>query len=166
LRERPSGAAVVASLAALAGVVVMVGWGAEGSLGGDALALAMALAMGAMILIARRHPGIPALPATCVASALGALAVLPFATFGIGGADMALLMAFALVNQVLGFGAFAVGVRHLPPMQSALVTALDAPLAPLWVWLVFAETPSAATLLGGAIVMLAVLGHILRDARA
>ena len=100
-----------------------------------------------------------------MASGIGALAVLPFATLGIGWADMGMLALFALVNQVLGFGAFAIGARYLPPMETALVTALDAPLAPLWVWLVLAETPSQATLAGGAVVMVAVLGHIVRGAR-
>ncbi len=163
LREVPGRAAILASVAALVGVAVMVGLGTEGTLAGDTLALVMALCMGGMILIARRYPGLPALAATCVASGLGALSVLPFATLAIGWADMALLAGFALVNQVLGFGAFAIGARHLPPMKTALVTAMDAPLAPLWVWLVFAETPSAATLAGGAIVMAAVVWYLGRD---
>ena len=165
LGERPAPSAMLASVAALAGVGLMVGWGTEGTHGGDALALVMALCMGAMSLITRRYPGIPALAATCVASGMGAVAVLPFATLAIGWGDMAMLAAFALVNQVLGFGAFAVGARHLAPVSTALITALDAPLAPLWVWLVFAETTSQATLAGGGIVMLAVLVHILRAAR-
>jgi len=46
-------------------------------------------------------------------------------------------------------------------MESALIGALDAPLAPLWVWLAFGETVSTATLLGGAIILLAVGGDIL-----
>ena len=162
LGERPVPSAVIASLGALAGVALMAGVGTDGTWGGDMLAMAMAVCMGGMILIARRHPEVPALAATCVASGIGAAAVLPFATLGIGWGDFGVLAAFALVNQVLGFGAFAIGARHLPPMETALLTALDAPLAPLWVWLVFAETPSQATLAGGAIVMVAVLGHILR----
>lgn len=166
LAERPAGSALLASLAALAGVVLMTGLGTEGTWDGDTLALLMALSMGGMILIARRNPGIPALAATCVASGIGALAVLPFATLDIGAADLAKLAAFALVNQVLGFGAFAIGARYLPPMQSALITALDAPLAPLWVWLVFAETPSPATLAGGIIVFAAVVWHLRHDARS
>ena len=165
MRERPTRSAAVGSLAALAGVSLMAGLGTEGTPAGDALALLMAIAMGGMILIARRHPGIPALAATCAASGIGALAVLPFATLDIGTADMAGLLAFALVNQVLGFGAFAIGARYLPPMETALITALDAPLAPLWVWLVLAETPSPATLAGGAVVMAAVLVHVLRSGR-
>ena len=166
LHEAPRPAAILASLAAVAGVAVMVGLGTEGTWQGDLLAMAMATLMAGMILISRRFPGIPALPATALAAALSAIATLPFLTGPVpAGADLALVLAFALVNQVLGFGLFAIGARHLPPMESALLTTLDAPLAPLWVWLVSAETPSPATLSGGTIVLAAVLLHIRHEAR-
>jgi drug/metabolite transporter (DMT)-like permease len=117
--------------------------------------------MAGMILISRRFRDIPPLTATCTASALAALATIPFATFAsVTGFDLSILLIFALVNQVLGFGFFAVGVRYLPPMESALITALDAPLAPLWVWAVFAETPTLATILGGSLVLVAVVANI------
>jgi drug/metabolite transporter (DMT)-like permease len=38
-------------------------------------------------------------------------------------------------------------------------------LAPVWVWLAFNEIPPTLTLVGGAIVMLAVLGHLWGDRR-
>jgi len=48
----------------------------------------------------------------------------------------------------------------LPAIETALIGALDAPLAPVWVWLCFAETPSVETLIGGTIVFAAVIAHI------
>jgi drug/metabolite transporter (DMT)-like permease len=162
LREVPGRGAVMASAVALIGVAIMVGVRADGALLGDVLAGLMALCMGGMILLSRRFPGIPALPATCAASLLSALATLPFATIGgISAQDMGMLALFGVVNQVLGFGLFALGARLLPPMESALIVALDAPLAPLWVWMVFAETPAMVTVLGGGLVLAAVFGHIL-----
>jgi drug/metabolite transporter (DMT)-like permease len=140
----------------------MVGVTGDGTLHGDMLAVLMAICMGAMILLSRNYPGIPALPATCLASLFSALATLPFATLGgIAAQDLWLLVVFGIANQVLGFGLFALGARMLPPMETALIVALDAPLAPLWVWLVFAETPTTPTLLGGSLVLAAVFGHIL-----
>ena len=53
----------------------------------------------------------------------------------------------------------------LPPVETALITALDAPLAPVWVWLVFGEVIRRETLLGGAIVFAAVLVHLVRHTR-
>jgi drug/metabolite transporter (DMT)-like permease len=162
LREKPTKSAVLASLAALCGVAVMVGVSSDGHLFGDTLALIMAVLMAGMILISRRYQGIPALAATCLASSLSALAVSPFANVAsVGGDQLIILAAFAVVNQVLGFGLFALGARWLPPTQSALILALEAPLAPFWVWLILAETPGPETLLGGGIVLFAVFGHIL-----
>ncbi len=161
LREMPQRLAIFASTLALTGVAIMAGLSPEGGVFGDALAVLMALCMAGMILISRRYGQIPALAATCLASALSAAATLPFATMnGVTPRDLGLLALFGLVNQVLGFGLFALGARLLPPMETALITALDAPLAPLWVWLILAETPGLATLSGGAIVMVAVIGHV------
>jgi drug/metabolite transporter (DMT)-like permease len=161
LREVPGRTAVVASAMALAGVAIMVGVSAEGSAYGDILAGLMALCMAGMILISRKFPSLPALPATCIASLLSAGFTLPFATLtSVTHQDFSLLLLFALVNQVIGFGLFAMGARYLPPIESALITALEAPLAPLWVWLVFGETLGPATLIGGAMVLAAVIGHV------
>lgn len=161
LRDAPSTSAIFASTAALVGVAVMAGISTDGSAFGDGLAFLMALCMAGMILISRRFRHIPALPATCLASALSAAATLPFATLAqVTPEDLSILALFGLVNQVLGFGLFALGARLLPPMETALITALDAPLAPLWVWLFLAETPERATLMGGALVFIAVLVHI------
>jgi drug/metabolite transporter (DMT)-like permease len=53
----------------------------------------------------------------------------------------------------------------IPAAEAALLTALDVPLAPLWVWLAFGETPSPYTMAGGTIVLLAVAGHIWHEMR-
>lgn len=161
LRERPGRSAITSSLAALCGVAVMVGIGVEGGLYGDVMASLMAACMAGMILIARRFRDIPALATTCLASGFSALLTLPFAALvPITPHDIGIMAAFALINQVMGFGLFALGARLLPPMEAALITALDAPLAPLWVWLFFSETPSWPTIAGGTLVIAAVVSHI------
>jgi drug/metabolite transporter (DMT)-like permease len=161
LREVPGRTAIMASAMALIGVAAMVGVSAEGRAFGDFLAGFMALCMAGMILISRKFPSLPALPATCIASLLSAVFTLPLATLtSVTYQDFSLLLLFALVNQVLGFGFFAMGARYLPPIETALLTALEAPLAPLWVWLVFGETLGRATLIGGAMVLAAVIGHM------
>jgi drug/metabolite transporter (DMT)-like permease len=46
-----------------------------------------------------------------------------------------------------------------------LIAALEVPLTPLWVWLVFGETPALATLAGGSIVLTAMFVHIYLETR-
>ncbi len=161
LKEPPQKSAIVASVISFFGVAIMVSLGTEGALAGDGMALCMALCMAAMILIARRFGNTPALATACLASVMTAAVTMPWANLvAVPHYDLIILALFGLVNQVAGFGLFALGAKHLPHMQTALLTALDAPLAPLWVWLVFAETPSTATFLGGLIVMSAVFGFM------
>jgi drug/metabolite transporter (DMT)-like permease len=165
LGEKPSSGAAFASLAALAGVGLMVGFGPEGGLFGDLLALAMTVAMAIFIVIARIKPGIPTMAASAVSGLVSAAMALPFAhALGVTSHDLWLLAAFGLVNSALGLALFSVGSRHLPPIETALIGALDAPLAPVWVWLVFSEMPSLPTVIGGGIVFVAVGAHILREA--
>lgn len=166
LRERLSRSALLASLAALFGVIVMVGYGQDGSWFGDVLAFGMTLALAIMMVISRKVPDLPIMAASALSAVLSALAAIPFAeTLWVSGSDMALLAAFGLVNSALGLSLFSLGARYLPPVETALITALDAPLAPIWVWLAFAETPTHTTLLGGAIVFVAVGAHLWRQNR-
>lgn len=165
MRERPSLSAVVAGCGALAGVGVMAGFSSEGSMSGDLLAFAMTLAMAGMMVIARRFQGIAVMQAACLSSLLSALASVPFAShLLVSGPNLVDLAAFGLVNSAVGIVLFALGSRLLPAVETGLIGSLDAPLAPIWVWLAFGETPTTATLVGGLIVFGAVFAHVLASA--
>ena len=55
--------------------------------------------------------------------------------------------------------------RLIPAIATALIGALDAPLGPWWVWLAFGEVPATVTLWGGVLVLGAVFGHLVAEAR-
>ncbi len=165
LRERPSMSAVLASLAALTGVAIMVGLGVEGSLFGDLLALGMTVSMAAMMVVVRRFRDIPVMPAACLSALMSGLVCWPLGhPLAVSGSDMILLALFGLVNSAVGLALFTIGARRLPAMETALIGSLDAPLAPLWVWLAFSEAPSGSTIAGGAIVFMAVGFHLALNA--
>ena len=166
MRERPSLSAVIAGFGALAGVAVMAGLSAEGHLSGDLLALCMTFCMAGMMVISRHYQGIRVMPAACLAALLSGVIALPFAQhLQVSGIDLVYLALFGLVNSAFGTVLFALGARLLPAIETGLIGALDAPLAPIWVWLAFAETPSLATVIGGLIVFSAVFGHVIVSAR-
>ncbi|WP_430464601.1 DMT family transporter [Tabrizicola sp.] len=157
LGERPSRMAIFASTLALMGAVIMVGVGGDGYWLGDLMALGMVAAMAGIIVIARARPQMPALAAGTVSAIWAPLACLPFASMvGITPGNVALMAGFGLINSTLGFALFVYGARRAAPVVTGLMGALEVPLTPLWVWLIFAETPSGATLFGGAVVMVAV----------
>jgi drug/metabolite transporter (DMT)-like permease len=160
MREKPGLSAIAASLAALAGVVVMVGFGI--GLFGDLLAFGMTLSMAVIIIVARHSRNIPVMPVACMSALLSGLVCWPLgAPLAVSSHELLLLAAFGLVNSALGLALFTLGARLLPATETALIGSLDAPLAPLWVWLVFNETPSGSTMTGGAIVFVAVAAHLI-----
>jgi len=165
LKEAPRLFSVLCSAIALVGVGITVGISTEGRFLGDALTFLMAICVGVMIMISRRYPHIPPMPATLLSAILCALCALPFATLQINWEQMFVLALFGISNQVVGFGFFAMASRILPPLETGLITALDAPLQPFWVWLVLAETPGWATLVGGGLVLAAVFSNILMQNR-
>jgi drug/metabolite transporter (DMT)-like permease len=161
--ERASPATLAASLVAAAGVAVMVGGGpGAGDARGDLLALAMTLAMAVMMVVLRRHREVPMVPAACLSAWLTALVSWPMAApLRVSGDDPLYLALFGAVQMGLGYVLLTVGSQRVAPVENALVGALDAPLAPLWVWVAFGEAPTAAALAGGAVVLAAVVGHAL-----
>ncbi len=162
LGERPTRSALIACAVALGGVAIMVASPDAGStVTGDLMAGAVTIMTAGLMVISRRYPGIPMLPAASMSGIIGALLVVPFVTqLPASGGELAVILASGLVNVSLGFGLLAVGARLLPAVETALIGTLEGPLAPLWVWLALGETPGRQTLVGGALVIAAVLGHL------
>ena len=149
---------VVAMALALAGVAVMLGGPGEGSPAGDGLAFLAALAFALMIVITRWRRDVSMAPATCLSQAILVVAFVPFATPGeIGGDDVFWLAALGIGQIGLGFALLTVGARLIPAAQVGLITLLEVVLGPLWVWLAMDERPSTLTLVGGAIVIVAIV---------
>ena len=74
----------------------------------------------------------------------------------IGGADLGLL--FLGAGQMgPGLTFLTLGARLIPAAEVALITLLEVVLGPLWVWLAISEEPGTATLVGGLVVIAAVV---------
>jgi drug/metabolite transporter (DMT)-like permease len=149
---------VLAMALALAGVTVMLGAPGEGSVAGDGLAFLVALAFAVMVVITRWRHDVSMAPATCLSQVILVAAFLPFAGPGeIGGGDVFWLAALGIGQIGLGFALVTVGARLIPAAQVGLITLLEVVLGPLWVWLALNERPSSLTLVGGAIVIVAIV---------
>ena len=149
---------VVAMALALAGVALMLGAPGEGSLVGDGLSFVTALSFALMIVITRWRHDVSMAPATCMSQVILVVAFLPFASPGeIGGDDLVWLAALGIGQIGLGFALLTVGARLIPAAQVGLITLLEVVLGPVWVWLALDERPSTLTLVGGAIVIGAIV---------
>ena len=166
LRERASRRTLAAAVLALVGVAVtFAGARGGGALYGDALALLMTISLSLMTVFIRRQARFPALPVAWLASLVAALAVLPCgwaagASFAISWPEAAWLAAFGVTAMAVAQPCLLAGAALVPGGQAMLISAMELPLAPLWVWLAFAETPSNAAIFGGAIVAAAILWQL------
>jgi len=165
--ERPSARTMIASAIALAGVAIMLkdaSW--DGSLFGKGLAVLMTLGMAAMTTIMRRHQNVPMLPAMGISAWLCSFVTFWFAApLSISGQDLMLCALFGVIQNATGLVLYAIWSRKIPAAEATLIAALEVPFTPLWVWLFLGETPAGAVLVGGAVVMAALFGHILTEIR-
>jgi len=156
--ERLSGKLVAACFATTTGVAIIF----QGSIGsinirGDLLALWMTCALAIMMAIYRRYPKTPA----AGPAALSSLLLLPPALL-LGGAfsvpldEVLVLMAFGLVFAIASV-TLAEGAKRIPAGETALLSVLETPLAPLFGWWFFSEIPPMATFVGGTLILAAVI---------
>lgn len=159
LGERPTARIAIASMTAFGGVGIIVSGGiAGGHLAGDLLALFMTLMLASGMVVYRAFPKTTAaLPA-----AVSSLLLLPIAFhFGeplaVPLSQLPLLAFFGLVFAVASV-TLSEGARRLAPPETALLSTLELPLAPLLAFAILGERLLPATLIGGTIIVVAVIG--------
>ena len=165
--ERTGKAALMASTAAFSGAAVIV-WGSlgGGDLRGDLFALFMTFCMAAMMVMYRLYESADGGHVMCLSSImLMVLSAIFINPMDVTLNDLGLLTAFGAVHAV-SFITLAEGARRLPSAETALLGALETPLAPIWAWLIFAQIPAPPTFTGGAIILVAVLTHGIRQLRS
>ena len=167
LHETLAPPTLVAILVGIAGVAVMfAGALGGGDLLGNVLALGVAVTFGANIVVVRSARNLDLVPATVLAGLFAMAVTLPLATLGNPGVyDFGLLAAMGVLQLGLGLFLFMRGAPGLTAAQVGLLTLLEVILAPVWVWLAFDEVPPLLSLVGGAIVLGALIAHSLLSLR-
>jgi drug/metabolite transporter (DMT)-like permease len=175
LGERIRPATALAMAAALLGILIMVGGGlAGGTMRGNLLALGTSLGFAVFSVLLRRGRERDMLPCVVIAGAIAALIALPMvlaeapslaAALMLSARDLALCAIMGTAQVGCGLVLFTLGARHVPVAELTLLSLTELALAPLWVWLALGEVPSAYTLAGGAIIVLAITAQALAGAR-
>jgi drug/metabolite transporter (DMT)-like permease len=148
----------IAMAVALGGVALMVGGPGRPDLVGGSLSVLMSAAFAGVLVITRHRRDVSMAPATCLSQLIVLVAAAPFAHPGeIDRRDAALLALLGVGQIGLGLVFLTIGARLIPAAEVALITLLEIVLGPLWVWAFLSEQPGAATILGGAIVLGAVV---------
>ncbi|WP_242221961.1 DMT family transporter [Shinella zoogloeoides] len=167
LGERPSNATLLTMGAMVAGVALIVHDGLEsGNFFGDAMAACSAFLLASAITLSRHtrlDMGFVPL-VTAIFPGIAALLLLPEAGFQV--AHPGFILFNGLIMIPLAFFCLATGPRFLSAPEVGMFYLLETVLAPIWVWIVFSETPTNQTLIGGSILILALLAHSIWQMRS
>lgn len=166
LKERPGFATLLAMTATVLGVGLIVQDGiSSGHVFGDLMALVSALILAAAITVgraSRRDMGFVPLLAAIFPAILGFGLMLPA---GLAISHPIWIIFNGAVMMPVAFWCLATGPRYLSAPEVGMFYLLETVLAPIWVWFIFAETPKPATLVGGSILIAAIMAHSLWMAR-
>ncbi len=160
--ERPKLITWLAIIVTMIGVIIIVSDGVEsGNWIGDLTSLATAIVL-ALSLVRTRQSGKDLSLSGCLGGMVSALFALPMAIAysQMPGAPLWIALNALILVPLSGF-TLTLAPRYIPAPQVAIFFLLETVLAPIWVWIIFAEVPTDRTLLGGIIVLLAIAGHSL-----
>ena len=152
---------------AMIGIAVMVGDGlGTGRMAGNLAALVAAAGFAGFTVALRWGRASDMLPAVCNGAAIATLLALVFCLFGEawgGGQGLGVSPRDFLLSSLMGVAQigcgmvlYIMGSRHVPAAELTLLSLTEVVLGPIWVWLGVGEVASGRSLLGGAIVLLAV----------
>ena len=128
-----------------------------------ALALAMTLACAIYLVMVRAYQGTPVVWAAAVGSLLLFIAGWAITDpLAISPHDAIVVATFGLSFSAASI-LWTEGARLLPAAESGLLGAAEVPLAILFAWLILTEAPPLYSVIGGAVVLIAVLAHTGRD---
>lgn len=171
LKEPVRSATWIAIVVALGGIAIMVADKSGGvALNGSLAALGSALGF-AIFTVALRWGRTSEMLPSVFLSGIFAIVI----TFGvcqlmglsttISLGDGTVAMSMGVFQVGSGLILYTLGSRSLPAAELTLLSLAEVLLGPLWVWLFLGETASVNTLIGGAVLLTAIVGNALTGKR-
>jgi len=159
LKEKINLITLISIILAISGVLLMVGNSlSPGELSGNLAAFTMPITFAVLIMIVRKFPSVDMVPAQFVAgisSCLIGLSLSP--TIMISPHDIFLGFLAGFFQIGFGFIFITIGARTTPSAMVGIIMLSESVLGPIWAFLFVNEIPSLYGLIGGAIILFAVL---------
>ena len=162
LHERVPVRTVVAMAVAFAGIVVMFADSLDaGRLAGNLLAIGVSVLFALNVTVLRKvHASVDMLPTVMIAGLLSIVVALPLAgPFQATAVDLGVLAVMGCVQLGTGCLLLVAASRHLKATELGLLALLEPILGPIWVWALLGEHPGQLAIVGGAIVLGAVIAN-------
>ncbi len=171
LRERLNLGQIAAVALGLLGLVLIICGGFEaGSVIGNLAAFCAALGFAVTSVIMRQAPNTDFAPSMIgyglVSAAIAAaMAVAEGATLLPPADEAAAAFVGGFLVMGLGFTLFLRGAPLVPAVGQTVLAQTETVFGPIWVWLAFGEEPSRSTLVGGAVILVAVIAMAFASSR-
>jgi drug/metabolite transporter (DMT)-like permease len=162
LGERVRRGTWVVLFVALSGIGLMVGDGlVTGNVLGDLAAVATAFSFACFVVTLRARRRVDMVPSVVTGAAMATVVAFlaADANLSVTGHDAGLAVFWGGGLSALVLLLFTMASRHLTGVVLTILLMVEYCLGPFWVWLFIGETPSELALIGGAIVLSAVVGQ-------
>ena len=159
LKEKISKLTLASIFLAFFGIFLMLGSSlTPGQMIGNIAAFVMPISFAVLILTVRKYPNVDMIPLQLIAG-IGAIIIgYLFSTkIIISSHDIFLGFVAGFFQVGLGFIFITIGAKTTPSALVGIIMLTEAVLGPFWAWLFINETPPLVVLVGGVIVLSAVL---------
>ena len=159
LKEKISVITLTSIILAISGIFLMIGNSlSAGQLSGNIAALLMPISFATLILVVRKYPNVDMVPAQFIAGVFALIiGFLMSETIIISINDIFLGFLAGFFQIGLGFIFITIGARRTPAAMVGIIMLTEAGLGPMWAWIFINEQPPFIVLIGGSIVLFAVL---------
>ena len=159
LKEKISKLTIASIFLAFGGIFLMLGSSlTAGQMAGNIVAFVMPISFAVLILTVRKYPSVDMIPLQLIAG-IGAVIIgyLFSSKIIVSSHDILLGFVAGFFQVGLGFIFITIGAKTTPSALVGIIMLTEAVLGPLWAWLFINETPPLVVLVGGTIVLSAVL---------
>ena len=159
LKEKISTITLISIILAITGVLLMVGNSlTPGELSGNLAAFTMPISFAVLIMIVRKYPTVDMIPAQFVAGVCSCLIGFILSTkIMVSPHDIFLGFLAGFFQVGFGFIFITIGARTTPSAMVGIIMLSESVLGPIWAFLFVSEIPSTYGLIGGVIILSAVL---------
>jgi len=166
LKEKINFITFISILLGMSGVLLIVGSSlsiqTSEQFFGNIIAFIMPISFAVLVIIVRKYPGVDMVPAQFIAGVVAA-----FIGYLIAGKLLVsphdLFLGFLAGTFQIGFGfiLITIGSQTTPAAVVGVVMLTEAVLGPIWAWLFINEIPPMTVIIGGGIIIFAILFEFL-----
>ena len=159
LKEKISLISFISIVLAMSGIFIMVGESiSSGSLLGNIIALAIPINFSILVMIIRKNKNLDMIPAIFYSGIFSIIyGLLLSESFTFSNHDIKMGFLLGVPQLAFGFICITIGSRTTASATVGLLMLTETLFAPVWVWLFLNEIPPLSVIVGGVVIISAII---------